>query len=186
MTDSITQLPETVEPDDEETAEKILNAKEAYGKLTHHEKSLVDETVKKKLDDLVTALTAYDIVKGDGSNWTKGSSSGLSFTANGPFSKFVGIEVDGNEVASTYYTAESGSTIITLEQSFLKQLSNTEHTITVLYTDGQTSGTFKILAEPSTPTTGDRFGIMLWSGMLCVSTLGLAVLLADRKRRAAK
>ena len=183
VTDSITQLPETVEPDDEEAAEKILDAKEAYDELTDHEKSLVDEDTKKKLDDLVASLTAYDIIKGDGGKWTKGGSSGLTFTANGPFSKFVGIEVDGKEVDEKYYDAKAGSTIITLKQSYLKRLSTGEHTITVLYTDGETSGTFKILAASSTPATGDNSNIMLWSGVLGVSTLGLVVLLADRKRR---
>ena len=183
VTDAITQLPETVEPDDEEAAEKILDAKEAYDELTDHEKSLVDEDTKKKLDDLIASLTAYDIIKGDGGKWTKGSSYGLTFTANGPFSKFVGIEVDGKEVDEQYYDAKAGSTIITLKQSYLKRLSTGEHTITVLYTDGETSGTFKILAASSTPATGDDSNIMLWSGVLGVSTLGLVVLLADRKRR---
>lgn len=183
VTDSITQLPETVEPDDEKNAEKIQDAKEAYDDLTDHEKSLVDEDTKKKLDDLVASLTAYDIIKGDGGKWTKGSSSGLTFTANGPFSKFVGIEVDGKKVDEKHYDAKAGSTIITLKPSFLKWRSVGEHTITVLYTDGETTGTFKILAASSSPATGDNSNIMLWSGVLGVSTLGLVVLLADRKRR---
>lgn len=183
VTDSITQLPETVEPDDEETAKKILDAKEAYDELTDHEKSLVDETTKKKLDDLVAALTAYDIIKGDGGKWTKGGSTGLPFTANGPFSKFVGIEVDGKEVDEKYYDAKAGSTIITLKQSYLKRLSTGEHTITVLYTDGETSGTFKILAASSTPATGDNSNIMLYGSMFTVSLAGLVVLLLAAKKR---
>ena len=183
VTDAITQLPETVEPDDEEVAEKILDAKEAYDELTDHEKSLVDEDTKKKLDDLVASLTAYDIIKGDGGKWTKGGRSGLTFTANGPFSKFVGIEVDGKEVDEKYYDAKAGSTIITLKQSYLKRLSTGEHTITVLYTDGETSGTFKILAASSTPATGDNSNIMLYSSMFTVSLAGLVVLLLAAKKR---
>ena len=183
VTDAITQLPETVEPDDEEAAEKILGAKEAYDELTDHEKSLMDETIKKKLDDLVAALTAYDIIKGDGGKWTKDSSSGLSFTANGPFSKFIGIEVDGKEVDGKYYDVKAGSTIITLKQSFLKLLSTGEHTVTVLYTDGETSGTFKILAASSTPATGDDSNIMLYSTMLTISFSALVILILASKKR---
>ena len=183
VTDAITQLPETVEPDDEEAAEKILGAKEAYDELTDHEKSLMDETIKKKLDDLVAALTAYDIIKGDGGKWTKDSSSGLSFTANGPFSKFIGIEVDGKEVDGKYYDAKAGSTIITLKQSFLKLLSTGEHTVTVLYTDGETSGTFKILAASSTPATSDDSNIMLYSTMLTISFSALVILILASKKR---
>ena len=183
VADSIAQLPDAVEPDDEAAAEKILDAKKAYDDLTDHEKSLVDEASGKKLDDLVTALTAYDIIKGDGDKWTEGNTSGLSFTANGPFSKFVGVEVNGKEVDAKYYDAKSGSTVITLKQSYLKKLSDGKHTITVLYTDGETTGTFQILAQSTSPATGDDSNIMLWTGLLCVSTLTLVVLLADRKRR---
>ena len=143
----------------------------------------MDETTKKKLDDLVAALTAYDIIKGDGGKWTKGGSTGLTFTANGPFSKFVGIEVDGKEVDEKYYDAKAGSTIITLKQSYLKRLSTGEHTITVLYTDGETSGTFKILAASSTPATGDNSNIMLYGSMFTVSLAGLVVLLLAAKKR---
>ena len=183
VTDTINNLPETVEPDDEETAKKILAVKAGYDALTDREKSLVDDAAKKKLDALVTALTAYDIIKGDGSKWTKGSSDGLSFTANGPFSKFVGIEVDGKAVAEKYYDAKSGSTVITLKQSFLKKLSTGKHTITVVYTDGEASGTFKILAQSSTPATGDDSHIILWTAVLGISALGIAVLLDSLKRR---
>ena len=136
----------------EDAAEKILEAKKAYDGLTNHEKSLVNETAKKKLDDLVAALTAYDIVKGDGGKWTKG-----------------------------------GSTIITLKQSFLKGLSTGEHTITVVYTDGETSGTFRILAQTSTPASGDDSNITLYGSMSVISLAALMLLLlASRKRRQAR
>jgi len=184
VTASIAQLPESVEPDDEAAAEKILAAKEAFDGLTDHEKSLVDEASREKLDELVAALIAYDIIKGDGSEWIKGSDGSLSFTANGPFSKFVGIEVDGEEVDAKHYEAKSGSTIITLKQSFLMNLAAGEHTLTVIYTDGETSGTFRIHAKSLTPTTGDDSRILLYVSMLTVSLAALAVLLpAARKRK---
>jgi len=183
VTDAIAQLPETVEPDDEEAAEKILDAKASYDALTDHEKSLVDDDAKKKLDDLVAALTAYDIIKGDGGKWTKGSDGSLSFTANGPFSKFVGIKVDGKEVDEQYYEAKSGSTIITLKQSYLQKLSIGGYTITVVYTDGETSGTFKILAQSTTPATGDDSNIMLYSSVFAVSLAAIIVLLLAQKKR---
>ena len=183
VTDAITQLPDTVEPDDEEAAEKILDAKKAYDELTDHEKSLVSEDVKKKLDDLVASLTAYDIIKGDGSAWTKDSGSTLSFTANGPFSKFVGIQIDGKEVDKASYEAVSGSTVVTLKASYLDTLKIGEHTITIVYNDGSTDGTFKILAKPNTPATGDDFNIPLYSSLMAVSVIALVVLLLDARKR---
>jgi hypothetical protein len=187
VTDTITQLPETVEPDDDEAAEKILDAKASYEALTDHEKSLVDETTRKKLDDLVAALIDYDIIKGDGSRWTVGGDGSLSFTANGSFSKFVGIEVDGTTVDAKHYEAKAGSTIITLKQSFLKTLSVGKHTITVLYTDGETSGTFEIQPKPTNPATGDESHIVFWMSAMILSTAAFAALILDsRKRRHVK
>lgn len=183
VTATITQLPENAEPDDEETAQKILDAKTSYENLTVHEKSLVEESTKAKLDELVAALTAYKITKGDGAKWTQGSSTGLSFTANGPYSKFVGIKIDGEEVAAKYYDAKSGSTIITLKASYLNKLDVGKHTITVLYTDGEASGTFTIQEKSVSPATGDDSNIGLWASIMCVSTLALVVLLLDSKRR---
>ena len=182
----ITKLPATVEPDDEEAAEEILAAKTAYDALTEAEQSLVSEAAKEKLNDLVAALTDYEVIKGDGSKWTEGGDGSLSFTANGPFSKFVGIEVDGKEVDEKYYTAKSGSTIITLKQSYLKKLSTGKHTITVLYNDGETSGTFTVKSEATTPATGDNSGIMLWSAVLLLSVMGMVLLIGNRKRSAYK
>ena len=182
----ITKLPATVEPDDEEAAGEILAAKTAYDALTEAEQSLVSNAAKEKLNGLVAALTAYEVIKGDGSTWTEGEDGSLSFTANGPFSKFVGIEVDGKEVDEKYYTAKSGSTIITLKQSYLKKLSTGKHTITVLYNDGETSGTFTVKSEATTPATGDNSGIMLWSAVLLLSVMGMVLLIGNRKRFAYK
>lgn len=184
--ETIKELPETVEPDDEQAEEKILAAKAAYDALTDHEKSLVDETSVKKLNALVTALTDYDIVKGDGGKWTQGSSQGLGFTANGAFSKFTMLKVDGKEVDKRYYDAKSGSTIITLKESYLKKLSAGKHTITVVYTNGETSGTFQIKSASDVPATGDNSNILFWTSSMTISLAALALLLVQRKKRTAK
>ena len=183
MTEVITQLPESVEPDDEAEAEKILAAKEAYEALTDHEKSLVGEGVKKKLDNLVASLTAYDIVKGDGSSWTEDSNGTISFTVNGAFNKFVGIKVDGVDVDKINYEAKAGSTIITLKASYLDTLKVGEHTITVVYSDGSTDGTFKIVAKPNNLATGDDFNIALYGSLIVISVTALVVLLLVSKKR---
>jgi len=195
---TITGLPKLVEPDDEAAIQRIMAAKEAYDALTEHEKSLVDEAAEEKLEGLLVALTAYDIIQGNGGKWTQGSDQGLRFIANGPLSKFVGIEVDGKEVAAKDYEVKSGSTIITLKQAYLDTLATGEHTITVVYTDSKTEGVFYVEVvnvesddpteseeskpEASTPTTGDESNLMLYGSMLAVSLAGLVVLLlADKK-----
>ncbi len=128
-------------------------------------------------------ITAYDIVHGNNSIWTKQSNLDLSFTADGSYDKFVGIKVDGQEVNAKYYDAASGSTIITLKESFLEQLDSGEHTITILYTDGETTGTFMILeASVSIPVTGEKSNVELWTFILCVSCLALAIPMANKKK----
>lgn len=183
VSENVKALPEAVEPDDDAAGEKILAAKAAYDALTDHEKSLVDETTKKKLDGLVASLTAYDIVKGDASSWTKGSEKDLTFTANGSFSKFTLLKVDGKEVDKKHYDAKSGSTIITLKESYLEKLSAGTHTITVVYTDGETSGTFQIKTSSDVPATGDDSNIVFWGSAMVLSFAALAVLLVESKKR---
>jgi len=183
---NVGELPKAVEPDDEEAVEKIEQAKKTYEDLSDYEKSLVNEKTKEKLDKLTAAAVAYDIVKGDGSEWKKDTEGSVTFTANGPFSKFTGIQVDGKPVDAKHYEAKAGSTIITLKASYLDSLADGEHTITVVYTDGETEGSFEVLSKTATPETGDGFHVLLWAGMLFVSVAAMVILLIHRKRIAYK
>ena len=182
----IGQLPETVSPDDMVTAEAIETAKDAYERLTDHEKSLVEDLAKEKLKSLVAALTDYKIIIGDGGKWTKSTRKSLSFTANGPYGKFTGIKVDGKVVDKNGYESKPGSTIVTLKAEYLETLAVGRHTITVVYTDGEAEGCFEVLAEPVTPATGDDFALIQWITIMCISVCGLIVLVVDRKRRTAE
>ena len=177
--ETISELPaiDKVEPDDEDAIKAITDAKAEYDALTDHEKSLVDEDTKKKLDDLCAALVAYDIIKGEDGKYTQGGSKGLSFPANGAYSKFTGILVDNKVVDSKPYTAESGSTVITLKASYLDTLSTGKHTLTVVYTDGETSCEFNIAAKSTTPATGDNSHMMLWFSLMIMSCAAILVLL---------
>ena len=177
--ETVSKLPavDKVKPDDEDAIKAITDAKAEYDALTGHEKSLVDEDTKKKLDDLCAALVAYDIIKGEDGKYTQGGSKGLSFIANGAYSKFTGILVDNKVVDSKHYTAESGSTVITLKASYLDTLSTGKHTLTVVYTDGETSCEFNIAAKSTTPATGDNSHMMLWFSLMIVSCAAILVLL---------
>ena len=186
--ESISKLPavETVEPDDEEAIKAITDAQTAYNALSDYEKSLVDEATKANLDKLVAALVAYDIVEGDGSSWTEDSNHNITFVVNGLFSKFVGIKVDGKDVDKANYEAKAGSTIITLKASYLDTLAVGEHTITVVYTDGSTDGTFNVHAKANSPATGDNSNMFLWIALLFISGGAVVTLtVVERKKRMA-
>lgn len=186
--ESIVKLPavNTVKPDDEEAIKAITDAQAAYNALSDYEKSLVDEATKTNLDKLVAALVAYDIVEGDGSSWTEDSDHNITLVVNGLFSKFVGIKVDGKDVDKANYEVKAGSTIITLKASYLDTLAVGEHTITVVYTDGSTGGTFNVHAKANSPATGDNSHMFLWIALLFVSGGAVITLtVVDRKRRMA-
>lgn len=184
--DAISKLPDTVEPDDTDAEQLIQEAKEQYDALTVHEKSLISEELKEKLEHLLGALLDYRIIAGNDSKWTVGADNAITMTANGPVEKFVGIKVDGKTVDAVYYTVKSGSAIITLKPSYLNALSVGKHTLTVIYTDGETSGEFEIIknCETTTPGTGDSSNIMLWAALLFVSGGMLSAMMYRKKKQA--
>lgn len=184
--DAVSDLPAAVEPDDEETVAKIEEAKKAYSGLTDYEKSLVDPELKAKVDALADAAVAYDIVKGGGSAWRKGTDGTISFTANGPVSKFTVLKVDGEAVDTKHYEVKSGSTIITLKASYLKTLAVGEHTLTVVYSDGETSDVFTVQAKSPVPATGDEANILLWTALCLFSMAAITALIVYNKRFAYK
>ena len=117
---------------------------------------------------------AYTVNAGAEGKWYQKSGKTLSFTANGEFSKFVGVSVDGKRLADSAYTAKSGSTVVTLKNSYLNTLKQGKHTITVHFEDGKVETAFQVLAakDGTNPATGDT--IHLWAGILFVSLTGLA------------
>ena len=207
---AIKALPTEVAPDELNQAEKILAVKTTYDALSSYEKSLISEEAKEKLDALVASLTDYSIISGDGSVWTVGSDGTVTIVANGAFSKFIGVEVDGTQITASNYDAKSGSTIVILKTSYLETLVAGEHTMTILFTDGEASAVFKIAratetppaddsttttippteapteaptTPPSVPPTGDSTMLVLWTAMMLISSCAIYILLADWYKR---
>lgn len=117
---------------------------------------------------------AYTVTAGADGKWYQKSGKTLSFTASGEYSKFVGVSVDGKRLADSAYTAKSGSTVVTLKNSYLNTLKQGKHTLTVHFEDGKAETAFQVLAakDGTNPTTGDT--VHLWAGILFVSLTGLA------------
>ena len=150
----------------------------------------------------------YKFLEGANGKWTKSSDKNLAFRANGEFSKFTGVKVDGTKIDADKYTAVSGSTIVNLKKEYLETLSVGKHTLTVVYTDGECSTEFEIKAASTTkkdttdkenksskttaakldnaktPKTGDNSNILLWITLLFSS--GVVVMgkaFANKKRK---
>lgn len=99
----------------------------------------------------------YEILFGDGNKYITDSKEDIVFKANGDFTKFTGIKVDGVSVDARYYTAISGSTIVTLKKEYLATLSVGKHTLEITYTDGAAVCSFEV-TRSSVPSDGNAGG----------------------------
>ena len=127
-------------PDDQSAMDAYDAAKNAYDALSDAEKELAGERTKSALDAMRKALTAYDVIDGNGSTWANTDNEGLTFTVNGHHEKFAGLLINGATVDAKYYVIQAGSTVITLKAEYLQTLSAGKYTVTVRYTDGSTDG----------------------------------------------
>ena len=143
------------------------------------------------------SVAAVAGLTGDGKDeWTKGGKEGVAITVkvsgnDDSFDRFLGVKLDGKDlVKDADYTVEKGSTIVTLKPETLEKLSVGEHTVTVLFNNGEVSTTLTIL-EPAkeadngaaSPKTGDVSNAALWMALMALSLLGIAAALLWSKRK---
>ena len=62
----------------------------------------------------------YSIPEGANAEWTKESGKDLLFVSNADYAKFVSVKVDDAAIDAEQYTAESGSTKVTLKSAYLE------------------------------------------------------------------
>ena len=186
MAGSVVLLPEIVIVDD------IQGERRSYADREQH----TQEDALQAQEGLVAQRMGYHIIEGNGSSWTKGSAQGATFIADGPYSKFMGIAIDGIAISGENYTAESGSTVITLSPDYLNTLSEADHAIAVLYTDGEALGTFTIAggaaetsasgqADSARPAAGTAAQVIPWIILLVILIL-VGIMLALRASRKKK
>ena len=185
--------------------DNLQTAKENLEELLNDENYTAEEKaeIQDKLDEIKDIANdigkTYKIIHGAGGNWTKGSSKTLGFTANGLFKLFVEVRVDGNVITRDVdYTAQSGSTIVTLNKSYLDTLSVGKHKLEVVYdvlgTEHIADCEFTVKAKPAentsdttaTPTdnvpkTGDTTNTLGWMAVMLSSIAALAVVLKKKK-----
>ena len=94
----------------------------------------------------------YTIIEGANANYTQGTDKAITVRADGDFAKFTGVKVNGSLLDAKYYTAVSGSTVVTLTQEYLDTLSEGTYEMTVVFTDGECSTNFQIKKEVQADT----------------------------------
>ena len=147
----------------------------------------------------------YTVVSGGGKVYGKASGEELVITVkrnpkdNECFKHFSNVQIDGKTLTKdTDYTAEAGSTVITLKPEYLSKLNTGRHIITINFDDGKATTGMTIKAGSGggggrrggggdNPDTGDLSNPGLWTGVLLLSGLALGgVIATGRKARRAE
>ncbi len=132
----------------------------------------------------------YNLIEGINAKYQKGSTTTLLFRLDGDYSKFTGITIDGNNVATTQYDswfgATTGGTYVELHADYLNQMPTGTHTIKFLYTDGSCETTIEVVS-PTAPKTGDTNNAVLWiiiaiAALIVIAVVVLIILIRRRKK----
>ena len=138
--------------------------------------------------EVVVEKIVYEVTEGANQKYTITKNSEAKFKINADFRLFDDgkVYVDNELVDPINYTAESGSTIITLKKEFVDTLSLGEHTLKVLFNDGgEAITTFNVVREmvpTDNPQTGDNIGFYIISGILSIVGLAGAGIFYRRKQ----
>jgi len=171
-------------------------------------RQVLETTAIPKLPPIV-----YTVVEGANGTYTIHKNDTYTLRADGEFGKFVNVELDGTVVDSKYYTATSGSTVITFTKAYLEGLPVGQHTVRVNFTDGYAETTLTVARKeskknaaetsetkdtaapvsqsaaaagasgPQSPATGDSSNLLLWLTVALVSAGALTLVGMRRKHR---
>lgn len=138
--------------------------------------------------EVVVEKIVYEVTEGAIQKYTITKNNEAKFKINADFRLFDDgkVYVDNELVDPKNYTAESGSTIITLKKEFVDTLSVGEHTLKVVFNDGgEAITTFNVARETvptDNPNTGDNIGFYIISGILSIVGLAVAGIFYRRKQ----
>ena len=138
--------------------------------------------------EVVVEKIVYEVTEGANQKYTITKNNEAKFKINADFRLFDDgkVYVDNELVDPENYTAESGSTIITLKKEFVDTLSVGEHTLKVLFNDGgeaiTTFNVARVTVPTDNPNTGDNIGFYIISGILSIVGLAGAGIFYRRKQ----
>ena len=116
----------------------------------------------------------YKFLEGENQNYTINKDNELKFRIDAEYSLFDKVYIDNELVDANNYTSKEGSTIITFNKEYINNLSVGEHTLKVVFNDGEATTKFSVLKEEiENPSTKDNFEKYVITGI--VSIVGLIV-----------
>ena len=87
------------------------------------------------------------------------------------------MTVDGKTVPTSYYSAESGSTVVKIKPDYLKSLSAGKHIVGIAYKDGKALAIFSVTdVERRGVPTGDGNSATAWIIVLAASLVAFGAL----------
>ena len=141
----------------------------------------------------------YKFIEGANQTYTINKSKDASFRIDADYSLFEDggkVYVDGVLLDSNNYTSKSGSTLITLNDTYLKTLSVGEHILRVVFTDEKEVSTKFIIAndnneveipsltpEIENPNTGDKAVTYIIMGIASFVVLAGIGMLSYRRKQ---
>ena len=137
----------------------------------------------------------YTCVSGTDLNWVSGSGKAPEIIIKRSrrddecFDHFAKLVCDGRELVwGEDYTAEAGSTVIKLSETFLKGLKAGKHDLTAVFDDGEVplKLAVSIPSGQDTPFTGVDTKMDLWMILIGISAAALVMIRATRGRRERK
>ena len=139
--------------------------------------------------EVVVEKIVYEVTDGANQEYIITKDSEAKFKINADFRMFDGgkVYVDDELVDPNNYTAESGSTIITLKKEYVDKLSIGKHTLKVVFSDGGQATTIFNVAKTTVPVenpnTLDNVMIYIVSGILSIIGITGAITFYKRKQK---
>ena len=127
----------------------------------------------------------YKFLEGENQNYTINKDNELKFRIDAEYSLFDKVYIDNELVDANNYTSKEGSTIITFNKEYINNLSVGEHTLKVVFNDGEATTKFSVLKEEiENPSTKDNFEKYVMTGILSiVGLIGCTLILKNKEEK---
>lgn len=127
----------------------------------------------------------YKFLDGENQNYTINKDNELKFRIDAEYSLFDKVYIDNELVDANNYTSKEGSTIITFNKDYINNLSVGEHTLKVVFNDGEATTKFSVLKEEiENPSTKDNFEkYVITSIVSIVGLIGCTLILKNKEEK---
>lgn len=127
----------------------------------------------------------YRFLEGENQNYTINKDNELIFRIDAEYSLFDKVFIDNELVNANNYTSKEGSTIITFNKDYINNLSVGEHTLKVVFNDGEATTKFSVLKEKiENPSTKDNFEKYVIIGIVSIiGLIGCTLILKNKEEK---